>query len=362
MTAEQIGDAAHAAGARLHQLATRQATLEEAFLAATGLVGGVPRHAGEHGMIDALRYEYVRLRTIRSTYWLIGLALAFQLVMSLLIAWRMSVAANPPSGDDAFDVLATIGASAGLAPLFIAYIIGLLGVFSTGHEYRHGMIRATLTAVPNRSHVFVAKVISTAAIVRRWRRSAASSIALGGAAGFGLDMPSTGELVNLTAGTVIYTALFALSGLAYAAITRNQTAAVALLMLVPTLVEQIIKAIILAIKSASDDPRGTGGLVQILKFLPYDAGGQMYTRASIERPARLLRRACRSARSAAVSSWGCSSAGCSPSRTRCSSVATRDGHHTRRRLREWHAMTSRSRREPIPRRSRDGSRRPTTSS
>ncbi len=35
VTAEQIGDAAHDAGARLHQLATRQATLEEAFLAAT---------------------------------------------------------------------------------------------------------------------------------------------------------------------------------------------------------------------------------------------------------------------------------------------------------------------------------------
>ncbi|NRQ48373.1 ATP-binding cassette domain-containing protein [Aeromicrobium stalagmiti] len=36
-TAEQIGDAAHAAGARLHQLVTRQATLEQAFLEATGL-------------------------------------------------------------------------------------------------------------------------------------------------------------------------------------------------------------------------------------------------------------------------------------------------------------------------------------
>jgi ABC-2 type transport system ATP-binding protein len=36
-TAEQIGDAAHASAARLHQLVTRRATLEEAFLAATGL-------------------------------------------------------------------------------------------------------------------------------------------------------------------------------------------------------------------------------------------------------------------------------------------------------------------------------------
>lgn len=36
-SAEQIGDAAHAAGARVHQLVTRQATLEEAFLEATGM-------------------------------------------------------------------------------------------------------------------------------------------------------------------------------------------------------------------------------------------------------------------------------------------------------------------------------------
>jgi ABC-2 type transport system ATP-binding protein len=36
VTAEQIGDAAHTNGVRVHQLATRQATLEEAFLAATG--------------------------------------------------------------------------------------------------------------------------------------------------------------------------------------------------------------------------------------------------------------------------------------------------------------------------------------
>ena len=36
-SAEQIGEAAFAAGARLHQLVTREATLEEAFLEATGL-------------------------------------------------------------------------------------------------------------------------------------------------------------------------------------------------------------------------------------------------------------------------------------------------------------------------------------
>ena len=36
LDAEAIGDAAHEFGVRLHQLVTRQATLEEAFLSATG--------------------------------------------------------------------------------------------------------------------------------------------------------------------------------------------------------------------------------------------------------------------------------------------------------------------------------------
>ncbi len=181
----------------------------------------------------------------------------------------------------AFDILATIGASTGFAPLFIAYIIGLLGVFSTGHEYRHGMIRATLTALPNRSHVFFAKVVSTA-IVSALAALACVLVALLGLIVFGLDLPSGHELFSMSAGTVTFTVLFSLSGLAFAALTRNQTAAVALLMLVPSVVEQIIRAIVIAIKSASDDPQAEGGFVVILKYLPYDAGGKMYTRASLD--------------------------------------------------------------------------------
>ena len=111
-------------------------------------------------MIDALRYEYVRLRTIGSTYGLIGAALVFQLVFAVLIALSLASSSTFGGGDETFQILATIGGSTG-APLLMAYIVGLLGVFSTGHEYRHGMIRATLTAIPNRTHVFVAKVVST---------------------------------------------------------------------------------------------------------------------------------------------------------------------------------------------------------
>jgi len=230
-------------------------------------------------MIDALRYEYVRLRTIRSTYWLIGLALVLQLVLALLIAWSLDRSTTFGGGDETFDILATIGGSTG-APLLMAYVVGLLGVFSTGHEYRHGMIRATLTAIPNRTHVFWAKVVSTAAV------SAVTAllcvlIGLVGIVAFGLDLPSGTRFLEVSAGTVLYTALFALSGLAFAALVRNQTAAVALLMLVPSLFEFVVQSIVVIIKTNSDDPRGSGGVTTILKFLPYDAGSQMYVQSSI---------------------------------------------------------------------------------
>ncbi len=233
-------------------------------------------------MIDALRYEWVRLWSIRSTYWLIGIALGLQLVLTMIIAWQLPSSGPLSGGDDVFAVLVTIGASLGIAPLFIAYILGLVGVFSMGHEYRHGMIRATLTALPNRLTVLMAKVVVTA-LVAGAAAIVCVLVALLGALLFGVDMPSGDGFWSITAGTVIYTMLFTVSGLAYAAITRHQTAAVALLLLVPTLLEAIIGAVVLAVKFGSDDPSAEGGFAGLLKFLPYDAGGQMYTRLSIDR-------------------------------------------------------------------------------
>lgn len=233
-------------------------------------------------MIDALRYEWVRLWSIRSTYWLIGIALGLQLFLTLIIAWQLPSSGPLSGGDDVFAMLVTIGASLGFAPLFIAYILGLVGVFSMGHEYRHGMIRATLTALPNRLMVLMAKVV-VAALVSGTAAVVCVLIAVLAALLFDVDMPTGDGFWSMTAGTVIYTVLFTVSGLAFAAITRHQTAAVALLLLVPTVVEAIIGAVVLAVKFGSDDPTAEGGFAGLLKFLPYDAGGQMYTRVSIDR-------------------------------------------------------------------------------
>ncbi len=233
-------------------------------------------------MIDALRYEIVRLRTIRSTYWLIGIALVFQLLVSMLIAGLYPESGPLSGGDDAFAILATIGASLGAAPLFIAYVMGLLGVFSMGHEYRHGMIRATLTALRSRVAVLAAKVV-TIAVIAAVVAFVCSLLALLSGAMFGVGPPSFAGWRDLTVGIVLFTTLFALSGLAIATLTRNQTVAVALVLLIPTVMESIVKTIVLAIKVSSDDPTSKGGIATLVKFLPYDAGGQMYTRISVGR-------------------------------------------------------------------------------
>lgn len=231
-------------------------------------------------MRAALAYEWVRLRTIRSTYWLIGLCWAFQFVLTMVIAWRLPSSGPLSGGDDTIASMLTLGASSGFAPLLMAYVIGILGAFSMGHEYRHGMIRATLTAVPNRSAAFFAKVITTGAVALA---VSLGSIGIGvlSALIFGVQLPDAAELGKLTLGVSLFTVLFTWTGLCYAAITRNQTAAVALLLLMPSVVESIIRAVFFAVKAGSDNPTASGGSVEVLKFLPYDAGGQMYTRASI---------------------------------------------------------------------------------
>ncbi|MEO6472686.1 MAG: ABC transporter permease [Aeromicrobium sp.] len=233
-------------------------------------------------MRAAIAYELVRLRTIRSTYWLIGLTLLFQLVMTMIIAWQLPDSGPLAGGEGPVSELLTVGAASGLAPLFLAYIIGIVGVFSMGHEYRHGMIRATLTAIPSRSAVFGAKLLTTGVVAAL---AAVAGIAVGllSATIFGVELPDAVALLKLTLGVALFTVGFAWSGLAYAAILRNQTAAVAVLMLVPSVVESIVRAVIVSIKAASGDPTGRGGIIDILKFLPYDAGGQMYTHATLDR-------------------------------------------------------------------------------
>lgn len=79
-------------------------------------------------MTDALRYEWVRIRTLRSTYWLVGLGLLLTAAVAFIIAFATR---NEPADTQIVgNVMTGGGAFATILPIFMA----IIGIFATGHE------------------------------------------------------------------------------------------------------------------------------------------------------------------------------------------------------------------------------------
>lgn len=226
-------------------------------------------------MLDALRYEMVRLRTLRSTYWLIAGTLGLYFVGTMLVA---TLTKSVGDGSQVDAAVITLGASTGFAPMLMAYILGVIGVLAMGNEYRNGMIRATLTVVPQRWAVLGAKIV-TVTVVAALAASVAMLIGVLNAALFSdRSIGFDGELWGLMLGVMVYTALFALAGLAFSGLVRNQAGAIILLFAMPIVIEPIVRTILLIRAVTSGDPGWIGALA---KFLPFEAGGKLYTRADL---------------------------------------------------------------------------------
>ncbi|MFC6236707.1 ABC transporter permease [Longivirga aurantiaca] len=107
-------------------------------------------------MIAALRYEWMRLTTIRST----KLALAFALVISTGLGWLIAAPSTMYDefgnvvGEEAGDWYGAFG-----FPLTLtAVVASVIASQAIGQEYRFGIIRLTLTAFPQRARILTAKL------------------------------------------------------------------------------------------------------------------------------------------------------------------------------------------------------------
>jgi hypothetical protein len=221
-------------------------------------------------MSAALAYEWRRLTTLRSTYWLVAIGAILVFGLAVLIALAIGSSGDISEGNDfVLGAIATQGAAIGVTPLLVAYVMGLMGVFCFGHEYRHGMIRATLTAVPSRTRVFAAKTIITGltAFVVGGLTTLVGVVV--GLAVVSELQPDSEVIRELVLGTAVYTGLFSLVGLALASIFRNQVAALIAVLLVPLVLESVIRAV-LVVPPAFDEFQG------LARYLPFDAGGQMF--------------------------------------------------------------------------------------
>ena len=128
-------------------------------------VTALPPATGRAGLAGAIRSEFTKLRSVRSTYWTIAalviVSVGFAAIAGFAIANNLHNNPVNKAGMDATQ--ASLGAFFELGQLIIA----VLGVMVITSEYSTGMIRTSLTAMPRRGTVYAAKLIvfTTVALV-----------------------------------------------------------------------------------------------------------------------------------------------------------------------------------------------------
>lgn len=100
-----------------------------------------------------LRSEYIKVTTVRGTWW----SVVIVAVMTLGIALLFGANIHPPVANVVMVIVAPVQ--------FTMLLAGILGVISVTGEYSTGMIRSTLTANPVRGAVLLAKSAVLAAFM-----------------------------------------------------------------------------------------------------------------------------------------------------------------------------------------------------
>ncbi|QKG19102.1 ABC transporter permease [Actinomadura verrucosospora] len=196
-------------------------------------------------MIDALRAEWTKLRTLAGTAWLLGGAVVVTVAVSAGIAATTHVTSD--RGQDPTK-LALTGITLGQA------VVAVLAVLAVSDEYGTGMIRLTLTAMPRRVVVLAAKAATVAGLALLTGLLAVAGCLLVGRLmlpGAGLDPAHGYALISIRHGPTLraaacgglYVMLVALLALGVATAVRDTAvsigAVLALLYLPPILAQAV---------------------------------------------------------------------------------------------------------------------------
>lgn len=176
-----------------------------------------------------LRSEFLKLRSVRSTFWTLTIAVVSNIGLGALtaaiLAGRLS-AAEKATAD---------GVRLALAGIHLSQIaFGVLGVLVITSEYGTGMIRATLAAVPQRRTVLAAKAIvfTVTALVIGTASSFGAYFAFQAALPAGDSLKSSladPGVLRAVAGGGLYLAMLGLLGLGLGAVIRVSAGAIATL-------------------------------------------------------------------------------------------------------------------------------------
>lgn len=177
--------------------------------------------SGRNGLAQAIRMEWIKLRSLRSTWWTLAITFAGTV--------GIAAAVGQNTKDDSGDLINN--ALAGVVPGLL--LMGVLGVMTMTSEYGSGTIRVTLAAVPRRPLVLAAKaaVFGTVTLIVGEAAAfiaffAAESTLGDGVAAPTLDQPGVLRAVVVTGAAFC---LVGLLGLGLGAIIRHTAAAVGVL-------------------------------------------------------------------------------------------------------------------------------------
>lgn len=190
-----------------------------------------------------LRSEWIKLWSLRSTYWSVLATLLAMVLIATVMALATVVGADEGTGAPGGE------AAIGLGYTFAQVVVAVLGALMITGEYSTGMIRSSLAAAPRRTPVLAAKavLIATVGFVLG---------VLGVALSYLVTYPMLGsqdvadladpDVLRIFWGTGLYLAGVGLLGLGLGALIRHTagaiTAALGILLLLSTLVQLLMLA------------------------------------------------------------------------------------------------------------------------
>jgi len=214
---------------------------------------------------DVLGSEWVKLRSVRSTFWALTVTVVLGIALGAVIsaATAHAYARFSASQKLSWDPTGVSGAGMAIAQLAIV----VLGVLCISSEYSSGMIRTSLIAVPRRGRVLAAKSLVFAGVtfvVGEVTTFAAffvgQALISGHAPHAALGDPGVARAV---AGGGLYLAALAVLSVAAGALLRHSAAAIAAMMAVVLVLPLIAQAL-------PDSWRNP-----VTEFWPTQAGSQL---------------------------------------------------------------------------------------
>lgn len=194
---------------------------------------------------NVMRSEWTKIRSVRSTMWTLVSAVVLMLGVSALLSALIAAHWDELSAED---IVAFDATEISLAGLVLAQLsIVVLGVMTMSGEYRTGMIRTTLMALPRRWELLIAKgVVFTALTFVVGLTASFGSFFLGQALLSSQDVEaslSDPGVLRAVFGSALFLSVTGLFGLAMGTLLRHTagaiTAMVGLLFIIPTILTML---------------------------------------------------------------------------------------------------------------------------